>query len=498
MRTFVVLLAASLVGAGGPKGPEAPHLIYQVKFLEMHGLGWRGSLSWQLQPVTRQGAATVWTASRETASKLAEAAAAVEAAPRVTSLPQVRATIFNTMTRRFVAEVSREADGPVNHASFVGFVPRVEDASEGYTAELSGRKLDQGVLTALTLVDRRVIAVHSVPLTEVLEPKPGQDGEKTPVQVTIQIPEYARTEVSGEWLIPKNGVLVVSLGVHTVADPQGKAVVRERLAVFESEDADAPPPGPKTAGISSLDLSRLRRNAQVGIAANPSPALPSHSLPSALDANGRPVEMPPLPEGKTVTMLPGSTEPCASPQAGGTSTADGSPLPLKKSQIRDTEASLTGLPTALPFLADSVKYFPAGPDFPWANTQASTARARLQAQETQARGTGDKAPAPPCCDAGADCTEVEPAPAVNTPTGTGKSFRFSVPLSPALKIEVDARITPTPSPSAATGAGPRTENPAAVIARLRKNYEERLEAHRRSEDPGLNRVQYPLHWKFAD
>ena len=313
MRSIVVLLAASLIGADGPRAVERPMLTYQVKVLQMDGLGWRTSLQSQLQPVARQGAATVWTASKETASAVAEKAAKLISAPKVTSDPLVRNTVFNDSTRKIVAEVSRQANGPVNHASRVGFVPRIEDASEGWSAEVTGRKIDQGVLATLALEDRQITAVHTVPLKETLESEQGEDRGKTPVEVTIQIPEYARTSVSGEWLIPRDGVLIVSLGVHTVADARGKAVVRERLAVIEADTVEGHP-GTLKAGPVTLTLP-LFRNVGVGRPAEiplplAAPALPSRSLPTGVDASGQPVPLPPLPVDKsTVTSLPGSSEP---------------------------------------------------------------------------------------------------------------------------------------------------------------------------------------------
>ena len=52
---------------------------------------------------------------------------------------------------------------------------------------------------------------------------------------TIELPEVATQEVLGEWLIPNGECLLVSFGPHTVADKDGKAVVRERLAFVEAE-----------------------------------------------------------------------------------------------------------------------------------------------------------------------------------------------------------------------------------------------------------------------
>ncbi len=53
--------------------------------------------------------------------------------------------------------------------------------------------------------------------------------------VAIEVPEIASQEVAGEWLIPKDGILLVGFGPHTVAGKDGKAVIRERLAIIEAE-----------------------------------------------------------------------------------------------------------------------------------------------------------------------------------------------------------------------------------------------------------------------
>jgi hypothetical protein len=51
-------------------------------------------------------------------------------------------------------------------------------------------------------------------------------------------------------------------------------------------------------------------------AAMPTPAMPSRSLPQPLAADGSPIPLPPLPElPHPPSSLPGTSDPCASPQA---------------------------------------------------------------------------------------------------------------------------------------------------------------------------------------
>ena len=60
-------------------------------------------------------------------------------------------------------------------------------------------------------------------------------------KVALEVPEIGSQEIAGEWLIPNDGILLVSFGPHTVADKDGKAVVRERLAIVEAvESAETP------------------------------------------------------------------------------------------------------------------------------------------------------------------------------------------------------------------------------------------------------------------
>src|SRR4051812_35803557 len=79
------LLASFLLTAAGPPRPDVPPIGYQVKLLEMNGLGWREALYARLRPVKRQVNATVWTADRELAAELAKCAGDVLTAPRVTA-----------------------------------------------------------------------------------------------------------------------------------------------------------------------------------------------------------------------------------------------------------------------------------------------------------------------------------------------------------------------------------------------------------------------------
>ena len=130
----------------------------------------------------------------------------------------------------------------------------------------------------------------------------------------VQIPEIGHAEIAGEWLIPRDELLLVGFGPHTVADKDGKAVVRERLALITAEEVALP-----TASTSPefLELPRSLPRVAVSPPRLAIPAIPSRSLPQGVHADGTPAELPPLPDEEKADPSPSpgdSSEPRPSPQ----------------------------------------------------------------------------------------------------------------------------------------------------------------------------------------
>ncbi|MGE3822451.1 MAG: hypothetical protein AB7I30_23800, partial [Isosphaeraceae bacterium] len=197
---------------------------------------------------------------------------------------------------------------------------------EGVAMTIVGRSMDQGILAKLVIDETRVPAVHKVkvgshgtsPCREGEEDCDGGECE------TLSVPEVATGQLAGEWLIPKEGALLVSLGAYTVADKEGKAVVRERVLVLEARpiaptvttagligQAPAPRPISRTITLAPVPAHGLL----------PRPSLPSRSLPLAVTADGKAIPLPPLPDLAPPTRMSGSETPCSSPQAGHVDTA---------------------------------------------------------------------------------------------------------------------------------------------------------------------------------
>jgi hypothetical protein len=351
MRQFLALVAVALLGADVP--PSSAPITYEIKYLEMKGLEWRSTLHPRLEPVSRHDAVTVWTSTREGSSEIARIASKTIATPKIAANAMTRATYQTSKTQKVVTEMARVADGPVNHASYVAFAPRVEDETDGCFIAITGRMLEQGVLAQVKIEDKQVIRVHTLTLSEKLE---GKDAKT--VSPTLHIPECSRNEIAGEWLIPTGGVLVISTGVHTSADDDGKAVVLERLAVVSAKLAEKSP----QPNIGFVDPINVDRPIDLPIGATidmpgfralnnpprfanalvpmPAPATPSRSIPEPFDANGEPVPLPPLPDDAAmpVTMLPGSSDVCATPQQN----PPDAPMPIRRSALYDRESKQAG------------------------------------------------------------------------------------------------------------------------------------------------------------
>ena len=301
------LLALAMLAADGPTClPE--ETTFQVRVLTIDGLDWRTSAYTRLQPVARQGTSTIWTADRVLALTLAERSKSASKIGGMFGVTDGTWSINTPVT--YVAAMERVANGPVNQSTAIAFMPRPELIDEHFAVKVTGRKLDQGVLANVEIDETHIDAIHQYSQSEALKSAPGKS-PRTPAEVgldvwnavlssnpgdrstnltsTVQIPEITQSRVAGEWLIPKDGVLIVSLGVKTASDDQGKAVVRERLAVIEANPPSIP-------GTFHSKVEATADPMPIAVSTLGMPALPLRSMPRPIDPSGQEVELPPLPE----------------------------------------------------------------------------------------------------------------------------------------------------------------------------------------------------------
>ena len=331
----------ALAVCGGEPIPASPvvepghEITCSVEMMTVDGLDWRSTAYPKLKPASRQGSATIWTADRSLKATLeASTNGKFVRSPGVTTTNDANASINSDKTIEYVRHVDRISDGPINEGTVLGFQPETATIRTGFHVDYSGRRLDQGVLAKVKLAESHVGTLHQVILPEQTKPvaspiapsaTPTGVGRQilqsilSPKQTkwafTIEVPEVFLSQVEGEWFVPNDGILLVSLGVNTVADADGKAVVQERLAILDfarpcDEACVVPTATTPACQVEMVQVGNLTM-----------PRVPDRSIPEAVDQDGQVFELPPLPEAYASNDLnqinPGS--PLASPQSPATS-----------------------------------------------------------------------------------------------------------------------------------------------------------------------------------
>ena len=456
------LIAITLVGtAGEPRSSgEKVQIQYTVNFLETEGVGWREAVLPRLTPVTRQGAATIWSAPGNIKGRVLK-----QAIPDRNAHP-VQTTVFRSLSgtpahfqvrsdRQLVTQVVWDGNDQPEPS-------KPESVRTGPVGTMLGRKLDQGILVQIVLEDTQIRSVHRVKVNgptdqtqsvtarspaqfrifvgqgkaaglsafayQIPSLKPGvgnlptlqtipatdkacQEGTKLAPQcqttavianetihgalnklvphvlpnngviqvhletansessccessfngtktaclktedsdpVSIEVPEIATQEIAGEWLIPKDGVLLVSFGPYTVAGQDGKAAVRERLAILEAAVAEiggvdrASTTDPRATSAAAAAPLPLPAPVVTGKAPAIFPALPSRSIPRGVHADGTPSVLPPLPdEDSDEVSSEESAEPRPSSQTKKPHPSPSKPVPLP-GPATDTQMKRTG------------------------------------------------------------------------------------------------------------------------------------------------------------
>ncbi|MEJ7637767.1 MAG: hypothetical protein WKF75_07195 [Singulisphaera sp.] len=187
-----------------------------------------------------------------------------------------------------------------------GFQPEFETIGDGTRVNMTGHAVPRGVLIRGTLEDTRLVTFHTTRMALHEAPRGGEartKGEGDPkrstaivaasseareglmrlagslanplpfglpllglhllkstgqpgargVYGTLQVPEVVKGKLEGEWLIPHEGALVVSLGVQKVIDMKGKSVVQERLVVIQARPVSSKAPTAPPAAEDSTE-----------------------------------------------------------------------------------------------------------------------------------------------------------------------------------------------------------------------------------------------------
>jgi hypothetical protein len=285
MNVFLAVLSVALGKSDGRQAPDAdpaprgvvveriernaatvgPMISYEIRYLTMGGLEWRGQFDPRLRPIERQGGAVVWAVDSVTLRQLLEhcqsdARCNVLQAPKVVAPSGDEVRVINEEAIHYVAHLDRVADGPPNEATRIAFKPEVDQVHNGVRTFLSSGQLEEeGLRTQIAISRDRVQGFHTASYTEQLRPADRDNqaskgllasgvkrlvqGGPTSLAGTIQIPVVDSSRVDGEWVIPKDGALIVGVGVSPKT-MRGRQALTDDLVVISYHLAEGVPPTP--------------------------------------------------------------------------------------------------------------------------------------------------------------------------------------------------------------------------------------------------------------
>jgi hypothetical protein len=254
---------------------RGPLVAFEIREIKVTSPDWRGRFMTQLQPVARQEGTAVWAVAPDTLKTLlehcmADPRANVVQAPRLVAHVGDHARMTNEEAVSYIASLKRVADGPPNQSTKLAFEPHVEKVHNGVRVEILSSQLKGSALLAhVHIEENRLVTMHTTKYTEAVRPKPGTDPEvsrasfldrlnpgHTPheaaINATIQVPEVDTRRIEGQWLIPSDGALLVSLGPRAVHEMGLRNGYSEHLIAITARPVDSEakvPARPASAAI---------------------------------------------------------------------------------------------------------------------------------------------------------------------------------------------------------------------------------------------------------
>lgn len=249
---------------------EPPHIAFEIHDLTAASPDWRGKLLAKLQPIARQDSVAVWALDADGVRELvatcqSDPQARVLQAPRMVARLGDPVRMSNEDETHYVAHLNRVSDGAPNEGTHIAFQPVVDEIHDGVRVELSQTRMKGPVLFAHMIVQHNKLlgflttsykesvtnpnADPEVVKTSLLGKLRPEAADKTVIAGTIQVPEVSTRRIEGDWMIPSQGGLVISLGPQSLGvRGVGRKHYEERLIVVTAhpEAAGAIEPSPTT------------------------------------------------------------------------------------------------------------------------------------------------------------------------------------------------------------------------------------------------------------
>jgi hypothetical protein len=291
MQALLGLLLAVQIGPGSPYGPAAttphqpaattpplvspgaksgPTISFEIRKISVASPEWRGKFIPVLKPIARQEGAAVWALDSDGVLGLltylqGDTRCNVLHAPKMIARIGEPVRMSSETGHRYVASLKRVADGPPSQATRIAFEPQIDQVHDGIRVNvLSSQLKGKDLFAKIEVHDNRLVAFHSASYTETLKgktgEKPARDGlgllqerlqrnlgiDRQALSAQIQVPEVDSRRIDGEWLIPSDGALLVSLGPYTEGSNVIKKQYEERMIMISVK-----PVADEATGVSS-------------------------------------------------------------------------------------------------------------------------------------------------------------------------------------------------------------------------------------------------------
>lgn len=317
------------IPAAAPTAPDrAPTPAFSCKagIVSSANFDLRKTLLADSPPIASHGAMTVWIADKSSVAALRKSAVEMFDFP-----------VFQIAYGQ-EGKVSTSGRKPLANPAAAG--AQGDRVAESADLMVRGKPLDQGVLVHLAYQENHIVTIHKTSHVDKMDKSSAAAPHSG--AAPMEVAESARAEIAGEWLIPPEKALVVSLGMHTVWEGGSPRLIERSLIVAAMESQTiAPPREESTVWLFPIMSSQ-------GVSAGLAPAAPpSRTLPGADPHPERsvfepaPIAASSLPSPQMIASLP-PLPPTASAPLAATAVRDDS---VARASLVD-QAERSGQPVA--------------------------------------------------------------------------------------------------------------------------------------------------------
>jgi hypothetical protein len=218
--------------------PAVPEVVFEIREISLGSPDWRGAMQPMLNPIAREESVAAWAVDGDGMRRLMEICqqdtrSNIVMAPKMAARLGEPVRMTNETKVEYIAHIKRLSDAPPNQGTRVAFEPQADEVHEGVRVLLTETRRKGPALYARVLVQSNtLLGMLTTHYEESVGPAEADPGvvkasflqklnpdlpQPASIRGTIQIPEVASRRIEGDWLIPSDGAIVVSMGPESNA-----------------------------------------------------------------------------------------------------------------------------------------------------------------------------------------------------------------------------------------------------------------------------------------